>query len=134
MTSFPSELLPLYLAGLTIAGAWILFLWMRWRGRQDILIDDFQTLLAEWAGVVFPESTLDSVLNHMRKEIEEARDNPGDVSEFADLFILLNQAATKAGHPMSAVIVAAIDKHGVNLHRAWGDVNEEGFREHVRKT
>ena len=130
-TAFRWDWVPLIVLAVTVF--WLLYLFMLWWMKRPSQVDTFQELLAEWAAVTFPEETLDGVLNHLHKEVEEFRANPEDVGELADVFMLTCQAATKAGFPMSLVLAAAVEKHSVNLNRKWGPVNDRGFQEHDRK-
>lgn len=60
-------------------------------------------------------------LDHLRKEIAEAEDAPGDVSEFADLIFLATDAAWRAGHSPEDIAEALEAKLAVNRKRDWGD-------------
>ena len=60
-------------------------------------------------------------LDHLRKEIAEAEENPGDISEFADLIFLATEAACRAGHWPKAMARALEDKLAVNMARDWPD-------------
>ncbi len=98
-------------------------------------VDILQTKLFEWSSATFgtpQERGPEGPLNHLRKEINEAIDDPDDIVEFADMYMLLSDAASRAGHSMSDVLYASIEKLLVNKKREWGPINADGFSEHVR--
>lgn len=61
------------------------------------------------------------VLAHIRKELDEAEANPGDVSEWADIIILAMDGAWRAGHSPEAIVAGLIAKQTVNEGREWPD-------------
>lgn len=72
-------------------------------------------------------------LRHLAKEVQEAIENPHDIDEYADCFILLLDALRIAGFTTDYVFSAAEAKHEINKKREWQPVNSEGFSEHVSK-
>ncbi len=98
-------------------------------------VDRLQKKLFEWSSTTFGDSkTLgpSGPLNHLRKEINEALDDPSDIMEFADMYMLLSDAASRAGHKMSAVLNATVEKLEICKQRKWGPPNADGFSEHVK--
>ena len=96
-------------------------------------IDEFQERLFAWSGATFGNRDRpDGPLNHLKKECDEAIANPDDIMEFADMQMLLCDAASRAGHKMSAVLEAAERKLEICRKRKWEPLNEAGFSEHVR--
>lgn len=73
-------------------------------------------------------------LRHMEKEIAEVRENAGqDLTEIADLFLLLNDVRWRAGHGLEALLDAAEAKLEVNMAREWPKVTDPNAAvEHVR--
>jgi hypothetical protein len=98
------------------------------------LIDD----QADWSRATFgPDDARGPVgpLKHLRKECTEAIQKPYDLSEYADLLILLLDSSRRAGFPIAKVIQAAQDKMAVNRSRSWPpfDLSKvEEAVEHVR--
>lgn len=77
---------------------------------------------AEWNARTFgPGARTAGVVDHLRKELDEVADNPGDVSEWADLVILAFDGATRAGHEPAEIIAAYHEKRAVNEARTWPD-------------
>lgn len=72
-------------------------------------------------------------LDHLKKEIEEALANPGDITEFADLLLLVFDAARRAGHRYWELKHAVIDKLNINQRRKWGKPSDPTRAvEHIR--
>lgn len=72
-------------------------------------------------------------LDHLRKEVEEAITSPDDVEEFADLHLLVWDAARRAGHTYWQLKQAVINKLAKNQRRKWPDASGVvGVVEHVR--
>lgn len=71
-------------------------------------------------------------LAHLVKELGELIDDPYDVMEYADCFMLLLDAARVSGYTADVVLAAAWVKLEVNKKREWGPPNEDGSVEHVR--
>lgn len=83
-----------------------------------------------------PGPRLNGVLDHIAKELEEARQKPSDVSEWADIIILAIDGAWRAGHSDQAIIDAVIAKQAKNESRAWPDWRTQDTDkaiEHVRE-
>lgn len=72
-------------------------------------------------------------LNHLKRECDEAIANPTDIMEFGDMWLLLSDAASRAGFTMSQVLFAAQVKLDINKNRKWGDIDSEGVSEHIKE-
>lgn len=83
-----------------------------------------------WSDQTFPQSTPQSIANHLLSEAKELQQNPFDVSEIADVLLLLAHLASRVGVDLAKVVRI---KFEINKQRKWGEVNEEGFVEHVRE-
>jgi hypothetical protein len=92
----------------------------------------------EWSLATFGAVGPAGPLNHLRREIDEviAAHEEGDdattLVEFADCYLLLNDALSRAGLTVADLFAAARRKLEINKRREWGAVNAEGFAEHVR--
>ena len=98
-------------------------------------LNKFQQHCFEWSVKTFGIRGPIGPLRHLKSECEEAIEHPEDISEFADMFLLLQDAASRAGHKMSSVYNAALSKHVVNIERKWpplGEINDQGFTEHKK--
>jgi hypothetical protein len=99
---------------------------------------DAQYLLNQrnWSRQTFgPAQRLSGVLDHLAKEIEEVREHPEDVLEWADLLILVFDGALRQGHYPQEIIDAVHEKFGINRERTWPDwrdLPEDQAIEHVR--
>ena len=102
---------------------------------MDNALNKFQQRCFEWSVKTFGIRGPLGPLLHLKSECDETIDNPDDITEFADMFLLLQDAASRAGHKMSSVYNAAFSKHVVNTRREWpplGETNEQGFTEHKK--
>lgn len=82
-----------------------------------------------------PGHRTDGVLDHIEKEIEEIRDAPLDLSEWADVIIRALDGAWRTGADPQSIIDAVRDKQARNEARHWPDwrTSPEGQAiEHVR--
>jgi len=61
------------------------------------------------------------VLDHIAKEIEEVRENPGDVSEWIDLILLSLDGAHRMGFEPEQIAAALEAKQTINENREWPD-------------
>jgi len=96
-------------------------------------IDKLQQRVHDWQKVTFPHSSVDSKLHHMMDEIEEVREKPYDLFEWADLLILLMGAAKLEGFTMEDLLVGCEAKLIINKRRTWGEPDERGVVNHEEK-
>jgi hypothetical protein len=94
---------------------------------------DLQDDIAAWTSIQFPWQTPHSKITHMQAELLELDDDPTDLVEFADCFMLLIDTAQLAGFTMSQVHAAVRDKLEVNRRREWGEPDEHGVSYHVEE-
>lgn len=94
-------------------------------------MNDLQYDLRQWTEKQFPTRSMRSILAHLREEIQELEDQPKDIKEFADCFMLLLDAASFQEIYISDIWRAAGEKLIENKDRTWGEPNEEGFCEHI---
>ena len=83
-----------------------------------------------WARATFPQSTSASCLAHLRREVDELRQIPGDPGEIADCLMLLLHHAHLHGVDVAAAFRAKLEK---NKARKWGAPNAEGWTPHVEE-
>lgn len=90
----------------------------------------------EWSKKTFGEGENTAGLcRHITKELEEIKQNPGDVIEYADVLILLLDMLWRNGHTATTFIAALQQKQQINLQRKW---HTENFKtgqpvEHVKE-
>lgn len=99
------------------------------------LLDEFQQTTFEWSLHTFGVRGPAGPINHLKSECDEILEDPTDIEEFADAWLLLQDAAARGGFKMSELFIAATLKHGKNTRRDWpprGQTNEQGFTEHSK--
>lgn len=101
--------------------------------EEAATIDDFQDKTYAWSTETFPSASVKSRLAHMESEVREILDDPSDITEWADAFLLFMDAGKCAGHKASEIITAARAKHTINKARKWGNPNKHGFVEHIKE-
>lgn len=79
----------------------------------------------------FPKGTVDGLLKHLGKEVQETRENPLDDHEWGDLQILLIAAAWRRGITPWQLIQFAHDKMDLNEKRHWpAEPDADGIYHH----
>lgn len=88
-------------------------------------IFDFRAHLArqaEFSARVFgPGTRSKGIVDHIRKELVEVEQAPGDISEWIDVVILALDGAWRAGYSPDQIIAALVAKHEKNEARTWPD-------------
>lgn len=97
-----------------------------WQGLQDAI--------GQWADGVFGSrfGSPHGIIEHLSREVEELRAEPFASEEYADMLMLVMDAARNAGFDMTALYGATWRKLEVNRARQWGTPDEHGIIEHVR--
>lgn len=96
---------------------------------------DFVRDLALWSQITFgldKDRGPRASLQHLVKEVQEAMDNPKDIVEFADLHILVVDAARRAGHAWPDVMRNVYSKMDINRHRDYPFPVGDAISEHER--
>lgn len=73
-------------------------------------------------------------LIHLKKEVREAIDNPRDIMEHADIFLLSLDALRRAGFTFQQLVEASRRKLEINKQREWAAIEQqdpEGVVEHI---
>ena len=100
-------------------------------------VNNFQLLqdsITAWADSAFGKDRKpESILHHLKKEIDELIQEPMSLEEYADIGILWLNAADKAGYKIDDLYFAMVGKMWVNKTRKWGRADENGVIEHLRK-
>jgi len=84
----------------------------------------------EWQAVTFPRATPASVVEHLRREVQELVADPTDLSELADVVFLAVGLAYELGVDLKTVVA---EKLAVNRARQWSEPDHLGVVEHVRE-
>lgn len=87
----------------------------------------------KWSDETFgPERTPDGPLRHLKEEADEAIAKPEDISEFADIFILLVDALRLSGHTPAELEEAVYNKFEVIKERKYQEPDADGVCRHVK--
>lgn len=71
-------------------------------------------------------------LKHLKKEVDEALQDPFDLMEYVDCLFLVFDAARRAGYVYQELENAAWTKLGINQKRAWAKVDSDEPSEHIK--
>ncbi len=88
---------------------------------------------AEWSQATFGNVGPVGPLKHLSKEALEAAEQPGDLSEWADMQFLLWDAQRRAGITDEQITQAMIDKLAVNKQRKWPEPKDGEPRLHIKE-
>ncbi|MEC6146135.1 DUF550 domain-containing protein [Klebsiella pneumoniae] len=88
---------------------------------------------AEWSQATFGNVGPVGPLKHLSKEALEAAEQPGDLSEWADMQFLLWDAQCRAGVTDEQITQAMIDKLAVNKQRKWPEPKDGEPRLHIKE-
>ena len=96
-------------------------------------LEDFWCEQGIWSEKTFGKSGPERELKHLKKEVEECLENPGDLEEYADLLFLVFGACRSAGFSLRELIAAASAKLVINQHRKWGPLIPGEPCEHIEE-
>ena len=88
---------------------------------------------AEWSQETFGNVGPVGPLKHLSKEAQEAAEQPGDLSEWADMQFLLWDAQRRAGITDEQITQAMIEKLAVNKQREWPEPKDGEPRLHIKE-
>lgn len=88
---------------------------------------------AEWSDATFGDVGPVGPLKHLSKEALEAAEQPGDLSEWADMQFLLWDAQRRAGITDEQITQAMIEKLAVNKQREWPEPKDGEPRLHIKE-
>lgn len=103
--------------------------------HTQLLLNDWPQLqmdIANWSTAQFPHQTPHSKIEHLRSELTELDEDPNDITEFADCFMLLIDTARMVGYDMSEIYNAVKAKLEINKGRTWGEPDEHGVCYHIK--
>lgn len=95
--------------------------------------DQVRIAHAEWSQATFGNVGPVGPLKHLSKEALEAAEQPGDLSEWADMQFLLWDAQRRAGITDDQITQAMIDKLAVNKQRSWPEPKDGEPRLHIKE-
>lgn len=88
---------------------------------------------AEWSDATFGDVGPVGPLKHLSKEALEAAEQPGDLSEWADMQLLLWDAQRRAGITDEQITRAMVEKLAVNKKREWPEPKDGEPRLHIKE-
>lgn len=88
---------------------------------------------AAWSQATFGNVGPVGPLKHLSKEALEAAEEPGDLSEWADMQFLMWDAQRRAGITDEQITQAMIEKLVVNKQRSWPEPKEGEPRLHIKE-
>lgn len=88
---------------------------------------------AEWSQATFGNVGPVGPLKHLSKEALEAAEQPGDLSEWADMQFLLWDAQRRAGITDEQITQAMIEKLAINKARQWPEPKDGEPRLHIKE-
>lgn len=103
--------------------------------EPEVKADPFTNILAqhaEWSDRQFGNVGPVGPLKHLAKEAIEAAEAPDDISEFADILMLVWDATRRAGFSDEQLAEAVAEKLERNKRRAWGEVKDGEPCHHVK--
>lgn len=106
---------------------------VEYRYRQSVLtLESVIREVNEWQAMTFPQATPASVVEHLRREVQELVSDPTDVLELADVVILAAALSLTLGLSVGDLTAVIEAKLGVNRLRTWQPPDHMGVVEHVR--
>ena len=91
-------------------------------------LPSLQRAVGEWADGAFPHATPETIVAHLRDEVNGELAPEADPDEAADCLLLLLHYAHKRGF---SLIDAALDKFEVNRNRRWAVPDARGVSTHL---
>lgn len=95
--------------------------------------DQVRSEHAEWSQATFGNVGPVGPLKHLSKEALEAAEQPGDLSEWADMQFLLWDAQRRAGITDEQITRAMVEKLAVNKQREWPEPKDGEPRLHIKE-
>lgn len=105
------------------------------RAEPEVKVDPFTNIReqhAEWSDRQFGNVGPVGPLKHLAKEAIEAAEAPDDISEFADILMLVWDATRRAGFSDEQLAEAVAEKLERNKRRVWGEVKDGEPCHHVK--
>lgn len=91
-----------------------------------------QAEISEWGDATFPNHTVHTRMEHLRREIKEIEASPNDVFEYADVMLIFLHQMQKQNISMQDLLSTCWEKFHIVKRREWGTPDEHGVVEHER--
>ena len=88
--------------------------------------------MTDWSERTFPQRTNHSILTHMRRELDEIEESPGNIEEWADVMLLLMHGLMEQGFYLKDLLQGVISKFSKNTELKWKSPDEHGVVEHEK--
>lgn len=98
---------------------------------ENLSLQKLEDVRSKWAAKTFPSATTQSALHHLKEEIKEVEADPTDVMEYADMLMLVMEAARLSGFSADDILKAFAQKHEINKSRIWVK-NRNGSYYHLK--
>jgi len=93
-----------------------------------------QNITADWSDSVFGKRTNPiGSLRHLKEEVDEIIQEPNDLIEYCDAFLLLIDSARMSGFTMEQLYEGCIEKLEINKNRKWKYDPETDLIKHVKE-
>ena len=89
--------------------------------ENPVINSNWINLVRHWSLETFGPNRVIGVIDHLEKEINELKDSPYDLMEWADIIILGIEGAWRSGHEPQSIINAIHEKVSINQSRKWPD-------------
>lgn len=101
--------------------------------QQQGDLQQLMDVMAEWSDTTFGPGSgnLCGQMAHLREETREVESAPDDIIEYADVLILLLDAARRRGFAGHRLLTAALAKIAVVKQRGYAPPDVNGIRRHV---
>lgn len=86
--------------------------------------------MGSFAAKTFSEASAVDHLEKLKQEAQEAKENPKDITEYADCLLCLFGAANKAGFTYNELLEATRDKLFIVENRQW-EKKPDGTYQHI---
>ena len=93
-------------------------------------MENLFTLIKNWSEITFPDAVSADHLRKLSQEVNEAINDPFDLTEYADCLIALSSAVNRAGFTFDQWVNATQQKLKVNEQRKWLK-NNDGTHQHI---
>jgi hypothetical protein len=101
---------------------------------MTVSFEEYYARQIEWSLATFgPSQRTKGVLNHIRKECDEAENDPTDLCEWIDIMILAMDGYWRHGGTPETLMQDLFVKQRVNMNRKWPPPGpEDETVEHIR--
>lgn len=96
----------------------------------EYTLQELADKIGHWQDKTFPSATQESIIAHLKKEVNTELYKDCNEYEIADCIMLLLGLARKRKISIERIV---LEKFAINRQRKWGKPNTEGFVEHIKE-